>query len=244
MANLYYLEDGQELARGKVATLDGDEARHAVRVARIGEGERVLLGDRKGVIASASARTITRTTVEFEVQDIEIHNPSPPNIVLVQALAKGGRDELAIQMCTELGIDQIIPWQAARSIPRWNQDKSEKGLERWRKIVLEASKQSIRPTVPNVVSLKRGPEVSALGVSGQVVLLDSDGEHTLRDFSYSPESEQIILIVGPEGGVTDEEKRILIESGARDVRLGTKILRTSTAGAAALSVINSHLGRF
>jgi len=244
VANLYYLDEGQNLVPGEIAAITGDEARHAAQVARISEGERVLLGDRKGRLGEAHAYSVTPKKIKFEVQTVEIFNFCHPEISLIQALAKGGRDEMAIQTCTELGIDRIIPWQAERSVPRWDQNKSEKAHARWQRIILEASKQSIRATVPKLSPLVRSSGIAGLGLSGQLVLLDPNGLNTLNDISPLSESEKITLIVGPEGGVTEEEKKVFMQLGARDVRVGKNILRTSTAGAAALAVINFRLGRF
>ena len=244
MAKLYYLDEGQNLVQGKIATITGDEARHAAQVARIVEGERVLLGDRKGRLGEAHAHSVTPTKIKFEVQTVEIFNFCLPEISLIQALAKGGRDEMAIQTCTELGIDRIIPWQAERSVPRWDHKKAERARARWQRITLEASKQSIRATVPTVSPLVNSSEILELGLSGQLLLLDPNGRRTLNDISPISESEKIILIVGPEGGLTEHEKKVFMRLGAQDVRLGKRILRTSTAGAAALAVINFQLGRF
>jgi 16S rRNA (uracil1498-N3)-methyltransferase len=166
--------------------------------------------------------------------------------MLVQALAKGDRDELAIQAATELGVAAVVPWQANRSIVRWTGAKIERGRERWASIVREASKQSIRAHVPRVYSLVSTMQLAAFAEEWDLFVLDPHARErlTVVDLPSPQVGRPLALIVGPEGGVSDSEMALLAEAGARCVCLGEEVLRTSTAGPAAIAVLNAKLGRW
>jgi 16S rRNA (uracil1498-N3)-methyltransferase len=159
----------------------------------------------------------------------------------VQALAKGDRDELAVQAATELGVSGVIPWAAERSVTRWEGAKLEKGRARWEAIVREASKQSIRAWVPEVGELVSTG--SMISIRGRVLVLDPTAEVALSSVAL-PDEGRILLVVGPEGGISPRELELLEQAGATRVRLGSEILRTSTAGPAAIAVLNARLGRW
>ena len=243
MAHLYYVVPGENLEPGSSVRLQGDEARHAARVSRLAVGEDILVGDGVGTIATARAAAVTPTEVLLEVHDATAHALHQPEVWLVQALAKGDRDELAIQTCTELGVDRIIPWQASRSISRWRGDKLTTGVARWQKIATEASKQSLRAWVPQVERAMTTQDIADLGGQHQLLLLDPDATDAVS--SYIPQREKnLLVIVGPEGGVDAAERELFVSSGAVDLKLGRTVLRTSSAGPAALAVLNSAMERW
>jgi 16S rRNA (uracil1498-N3)-methyltransferase len=225
------------------AVLSGDEARHASGVARLKAGEAIMVGDGRGTIGRGIAVAVGAGEVVVELQDVNTVPAPSPEIWLVQALAKGDRDELAIQACTELGVDRIIPWQAGRSVSVWKADKATKGQTRWNKIVTEASKQSLRARVPQVSALSTTSDIAQLGEENQLVLLEAQGSDPLSAY-IPPKHKNLVLIVGPEGGIEPAEREVLLDAGAVDLRLGNTVLRTSTAGVAALSVMNSAMGRW
>jgi 16S rRNA (uracil1498-N3)-methyltransferase len=233
MASLY-LDPGLDPADAEVGarvTLRGDEARHAVSVARVRTGERISIADGAGFVVRGPVVRTAPGELVIEVEEAR-HEPEPePRLWLAQALAKGDRDELAIQAATELGVGGIIPWQAERSVSRWDGAKAAKGRERWAAIVREAAKQSIRSRVP---------EVTALGAAlpGLVLVLEPTAEVALTDVEL-PADGDVTLVVGPEGGLTARELGL-----GTSVRLGREVLRTSTAGPAALAVLNARLGRW
>ncbi|GMA96580.1 hypothetical protein GCM10025881_34040 [Pseudolysinimonas kribbensis] len=169
--------------------------------------------------------------LSIEVDDVQ-HDPEPePRLWLAQALAKGDRDELAIQAATELGVSGVIPWQADRSVSRWDGPKAAKGRERWAAIVREATKQSIRSRVPEVLPL-------GSPLPGLVLVLEPAADRALTAVEL-PAQGDVTLVVGPEGGLTARELAL-----GMPVRLGAEVLRTSTAGPAALAVLNARLGRW
>lgn len=250
----FYVDDslaaqlaGADAPLGAIVRLTGPDARHAVTVSRVRPTERLRLGDGAGLIVEGEVVEASAQEVLLRVSSIERHDEPRPRIVLVQALAKGDRDELAVQAATELGVDAIVPWQAARSISRWDAAKAEKGRARWATIVREASKQAIRPRVPEVAPLATTAAIAGLAASATVLVLDPLAEHPLTALdaaSLRDSDRDVVLVVGPEGGVAPEELAALTAAGARGVRLGETVLRTSTAGPAAIAVLSGMLGRW
>jgi 16S rRNA (uracil1498-N3)-methyltransferase len=167
----------------------------------------------------------------------------------VQALAKGGRDELAIQAATELGVDAVIPWAAQRSIVRWDGPKALKGQQRWASIVREATKQSLRPWIPEVDDQLTTAQLARRAGSTRMLVLEPSAPVGLSSIGLTrlaagDDERDLMLVVGPEGGVAPAELDALVSAGARAVRLGEAVLRTSTAGPAAIAVLNGILGRW
>ncbi|MDQ1552565.1 MAG: rRNA (uracil1498-N3)-methyltransferase, partial [Actinomycetota bacterium] len=225
-----------------VAVVTGPEARHAVTVSRLAIGEQVRVGNGSGVVASGTVTAVAPGEFSFQVDVLQtIERPSPA-IWLVQALAKGDRDELAIQAATELGVDGLIPWTASRSISRWEGAKVAKGQERWSAVVREATKQSARAWLPEVAPLVNTKQLAALGEDTRMIVLDPLAETSL--ISVEPDGRDIVLVVGPEGGISPAEFDTLYAAGATGARLGDGILRTSTAGPAAIAVLSAKLGRW
>ena len=222
---------------GDLVELSGDEARHAVTVNRMRVGEHTTIGDGRGLMVRGVVVKADPKQLEIAVESSKWHEEPSPRLVLVQALAKGDRDELAVQAATELGVSGIIPWSADRSVSRWDAAKAEKGRARWSAIVREASKQSIRAWVPDVSPVQSSKQVAALG---PVLVLDPRAEIRLTDVEL-PTTGRVHLVVGPEGGIPDHEFATL---GGTRVRLGVEVLRTSTAGPAAIAVLNARLGRW
>jgi 16S rRNA (uracil1498-N3)-methyltransferase len=233
----FYLSDqvtGAEV--GDRLLLAGDEGRHAALVARMRAGERTTVGDGRGRVATAVATVVSKDTVELEVADLVETAEPRPRITLVQALAKGGRDELAVQAATELGVAAVAPWQAARSVTRWEGRKAETGSARWAGIVREASKQAMRPWAATGLPLMSTADVVALAAAAPTVVLDPDADLRLADAVHA-DVEELVLVVGPEGGIAPEELERLTAAGATAARMGSTVLRTSTAGPAALAAL-------
>ena len=162
----------------------------------------------------------------------------------MQALAKGDRDELAVHAATELGVDRIVPWQSERSVSRWSGPKAEKGRERWASIVREAVKQSLRAWIPEVAPLAGRREVEGLTATHAVILLEPTGSVPFADAVRAAGDRPLAIVVGPEGGISDAELAALTAGGAVAARLGPTVLRTSTAGPAALAALGVLTGRW
>ncbi|KQS66439.1 16S rRNA methyltransferase [Modestobacter sp. Leaf380] len=225
------------LPEGPEVLVDGGEGRHAVDVLRLAPGERVRVGDGEGtllegeVTAAGPGGLRVRVTARHEV-------PAPePELVLVQALPKGDRGPLAVELATELGVDRVVPWTAARCVTKWREDRVDKGLAKWRSAARAASKQARRPRVPEVTDPMSTRQVC--GLLGDTDLSVVLHEQARRPFSVLevPATGVIAVIVGPEGGLTDGEVVAFRAAGAVSVRLGAEVLRTSTAGAAALAAL-------
>ncbi|EYT52691.1 16S rRNA methyltransferase [Leucobacter sp. UCD-THU] len=255
MANLYYREDlaAGQLAPGALVEVTGDEARHAVRVSRLRQGERILLGDGAGTLGAGVAEQVAKDRFAVRIERVEAAPEPTQRLVLVQALAKGDRDERAVEQATEFGVDEIVPWQAARSVSRWDgaggSEKSAKGVAKWARVAREASKQSLRARVPRVA-----PPVSlddlcrmATEADAEVVALHPRSGRRLVAWAggaAARSAQRIVLVVGPEGGFADGELDALEAAGASVLVLGDTVLRTSSAGPAALAVLGAALGRW
>ena len=243
MAHLYRVSDNAPLVAGSTVTLEGDEARHASSVARLTPGENVALTDGRGLMAQSVVQESSAQRVTLVVASVEDVAPLTPEVWLVQALAKGDRDERAVEACTELGVDRIIPWQAARSVARWSGEKIEKSVARWQRIAGEASKQSLRAWVPGVENMVELQQLVDMASSTRMVLLEPMASLALHQ-AIPAGDQPVVLVVGPEGGISPEEREALENAGATSASLGPLVMRTSTAGVAALSVLNHTLGRF
>lgn len=244
MSSLYLREDLESAEVGARAELAGSEAKHAVTVNRSRIGDEIRIGNGRGLVLTGVIESLEPGLVSVRIGDVTVNAEATPRLVLVQALAKGDRDELAIQAATELGVSAIIPWAAARSISRWEGPKKEKGRLRWETIVREASKQSIRAFVPPVHPIAATADLERLAATARVVLLDPTAPDRLSRLDVSGDSRDVLLVVGPEGGISDTELAALSAVGAVRARLGDTVLRTSSAGPAALAVLNVALGRW
>jgi 16S rRNA (uracil1498-N3)-methyltransferase len=243
VAHFYLVEELDETSVGSTVVVAGAEARHAVTVSRVRPGERLRVGNGRGLVIEGEVVEAAGDRLVLEVAStIEVPRPSR-RLVLAQALAKGDRDELAVQAATELGVDEVVPWSASRSVSRWEGAKIAKGLARWRAIVREATKQSIRPWQPEVRPLATSGDLVRRASEATVLVLEPTGTTRISDVVL-PDSGDVVVVVGPEGGLTPHEVSALTAAGATAVRLGDEVLRTSTAGPAALAVLCLRLGRW
>jgi 16S rRNA (uracil1498-N3)-methyltransferase len=231
---------------GDQVQLGGAEGRHAVQVRRVGVGERVDLADGAGVRAEGVVRQVSSgsagqpAAVTLEVLSCE-REPAPAvRFVLVQALAKADRDLAAVETATELGVDRIVPWQASRSIVVWRGERAAKAHKRWAATAFAASKQSRRARVPEVSDLVTTAELGPLAAQAALtVVLHESADRTLTAVDLPTEGE-VLVVVGPEGGISEPELGTLVAAGAIAVRLGPTVLRSSSAGPAALAVLSAR----
>ncbi|REE99297.1 16S rRNA (uracil(1498)-N(3))-methyltransferase [Thermomonospora umbrina] len=239
-----FLTEPGRLAADRVV-LDGPEGRHAVTVRRLRPGERVDLTDGAGLLAECVVTEVSgKDRLTVEVLSRQAHEPPRPRLVVVQALPKGDRGELAVETMTEVGVDEIVPWQAARCVTRWRPDRVDKALDRWRSTAREAAKQSRRPRLPEIPGPATTPQVAArLSAASCALVLHESATTPLRTVQ-PPTDGDIVIVVGPEGGLTDEELHDFTAAGAVAVRLGPTVLRTSTAGTAAAAVLLTLTGRW
>jgi 16S rRNA (uracil1498-N3)-methyltransferase len=224
--------------------LDGPEGHHAATVRRLRVGEQLVLADGRGARRVGRVSWVGRDQLDVECEPIEVVPEPDPRLVVVQALPKGDRAELALELLTELGADEVVPWAAERSVVQWRGEREHKSLSRWRRTVIEAGKQSRRVRFPvvtdpvDLIGLCRRIATAAAGV-----VLHEDATVALTGLPL-PAAGEVVVVVGPEGGISPGELDALIAAGATAVRMGEPVLRTSTAGGAALAVLGARLGRW
>lgn len=258
MSNPIFFAEPSELAAlnvGDSYSLAGAEGRHAVTVKRITAGESIDLCDGEGLRLVCTATDAAAGVLQVMV-DQAVREPVPEfELVLVQALAKGDRDELAIEMATELGVDGVVPWQAERSIVRWKADKAAKGLAKWRNVVSTAAKQARRSRIPWVGELVgTAALLKMIEAADLSLILHEEARASVRQnlddwlANSQPGSgdvpRRILMIVGPEGGMSAGEVDAFVAAGARRSLLGRHVLRSSTAGPAAVVLLSDQLGRW
>jgi 16S rRNA (uracil1498-N3)-methyltransferase len=231
-------------SQGETLRLDGEEGHHAAVVRRVAAGEQVSLTDGAGHVARGRVAESGKGWLDVEVLETASHPAETPRLVVVQALPKGDRGELAVEMLTEVGVDVIVPWSAARSIARWRGDRVEKSLAKWRSAAREAAKQSRRAWFPEVADLATTDDVVQLLSQASVrVVLHEAASGPLADVPV-PGRGQIVIVVGPEGGITDDELEAFSAVGAEPLRLGSSVLRSSTAGVAAAAALLARTPRW
>ncbi|WP_067801237.1 16S rRNA (uracil(1498)-N(3))-methyltransferase [Nocardia beijingensis] len=244
-ATVFYLDEVPE--PGAVAVLDGPEGRHAATVRRIRVGEPITLSDGRGVLAASEVVAAQRDRLELAVRDRVLAPPQAPPVTVVQALPKSDRSELAVELMTEAGADVVVPWQAARCVANW-EGKAAKGVEKWRSAARSAARQSRRAYIPEVADLHRTADVLELVRAAKrrgaiVAALHESGTARFTALPFADATE-IVLVVGPEGGLDDAELTAFAEAGADITLLGPTVLRTSTAAAVALGALGALTPRW
>ncbi len=228
---------------GEVATVCGDEGFHAATVRRIRSGEHLLLGDGAGELARCLVVDVDRSALHARVLDRWSVAPATPSVTVVQALPKSERSELAIESATEAGADAFVAWQAARCVARWEPARADKGLRRWRAVARSAARQSRCAHIPSVSGPWSTAELLRRIEGGTALVLHESAPDVLSE-KHVAQASSILIVVGPEGGITDGEVEALTGAGAEAVRLGPTILRTSTAAAVALGALGVLTSRW
>jgi 16S rRNA (uracil1498-N3)-methyltransferase len=238
-----FLVDTSLLHPGRVV-LDGPEGHHAADVRRLRVGEQVHLADGAGRVGHGSVAQVRRGLLEVDVDRVVVQPRPQPRLLVVQALVKQDAAEQAVTSMTEVGVDEIVPWAAQRSVVSWTGERTERGLRRWQASATEAAKQSRRAWVPSVRTMQTTAEVTRLVVEADLALvLEVDGDHALATVEL-PEQGTIVVVVGPEGGLTPRETAGFGEAGAVTAHLGPTVLRSATAGTVAASVLLSRTRRW
>lgn len=232
------------VSAGGSVTLDGSEGHHAVTVRRIRVGEQIALTDGAGTTAVVTVTEAGKKSLVGTVDSVTTTPADAQRVVVVQAIPKGERGELAVEMLTEVGADVIVPWAAARSVAVWRGERAEKSLAKWRSTAREAAKQARRSWFPEVTDVATTEDVAALlAKAGVPVVLHEAASGPLANIPI-PGRAEIVIVVGPEGGITDEELAAFAAVGAEPVRMGTSVLRSSTAGVAAAAALLSRTPRW
>ncbi len=235
MTDALFLAELDDPQVGDEVTLSGDEGRHAVSVRRIHVDETIMLADGAGTAVRGPVVSVEKTSLVMRVDEVLSTPDANLRFVVAQALAKGDRAELAVEVMTEVGVDEVVPWQASRSIVKWVPDRAERHLAKWRSSAREATKQSRRFRVP-VVTVPMSTRELALRLpeTALTLILHEDATEPLSAVEL-PASGDVLLVVGPEGGIAPEELDALQAAGGRPVSISDGVLRTSTAGVVALA---------
>lgn len=232
------------VAPGTTVTVEGDEAHHAVVVRRLRVGEQVTLADGMGSVATGDVSATSKRAFDVQVTRLEEIAEPDPALTVVQALPKGERGELAVEVLTEIGVARIVPWAAARSVAVWKGERAAKSHAKWQSTAREAAKQARRAWHPVIAPLAASADLAAIiGTADLAVVLHEEAAEPLGAIAV-PDAGEIVVVVGPEGGLTDEEVAAFVASGAVAVRLGDEVLRTSTAGVAAVAALLSRTPRW
>ena len=235
-------------AVGALAAVEGDEGFHAATVRRIRPGELLVLSDGAGTLARCEVREAAKRVLSAQVMEVWTEQRPVPPVTVVQAIPKSERSELAIELATEAGADDFVAWQAARCVARWDGDRADKGLRRWRAVARSAARQSRRAYIPAVggpvsTTALAGLVSGRVNAGGLVLVLHESADRLLAEMPVA-QADSITLVVGPEGGVSDDEIGELTAVGATVVRLGPTVLRTSTAAAVALGALGVLTSRW
>lgn len=226
---------------GSTVVVEGAEAHHAVAVRRLAVGEAVLLTDGAGHVATCEVSATGKARLEVRVLSVSAEPAPVPEVAVVQALPKGDRGELAVELLTEVGVARIVPWAASRSVAVWRGDRAARSLAKWQAIAREAAKQARRAWFPEVSPLASTQDVVALLADAPLALVLHE---EAADPLPAELPDRVVLVVGPEGGLSPDELAAFSEAGARPVRLGAEVLRTSTAGVAAVAALLARTPRW
>jgi 16S rRNA (uracil1498-N3)-methyltransferase len=238
MLSLFFVD---QLSGGNTQELSGDEGHHAVAVMRLSVGEQIKIADGSGNWVSGTITEVNKKSLKIDVAERGSAQAGKPELTVVQAVTKSDRAKEMLELLTVGGADQIIPWQAERCISKWQSDSAQK----WMSAIKEAAKQSRRVKLPTL-----GDEVSTNQLlklfqpSDKVIVLHESSSTGVSQINISKEVERIILIIGPEGGISDSEISQLESAGAVTARMGDLVLRSAHAGFAALAAIQSSIGRW
>jgi 16S rRNA (uracil1498-N3)-methyltransferase len=230
-----------KLSSGQTQTLESDEAHHAIKVMRLKTGEEIKISDGEGNWVSGPISEVGKKNLKIDVTASGIEASKKPELVLVQALTKSDRNKEMLELVTVAGVDRIIPWQAERSISKWQSNSYDK----WTSSIKEAGKQSRRVNLPKLEKLMSAREITEqISASDCILVFHESANEKFSALDISQNASSVYLIIGPEGGITDKELEIFKSKGGNLVRLGEPVLRSAHAGFAALASIQTKLGRW
>jgi len=241
---VHWVESLTGVRPGDPVEVVGDEAHHAVAVRRLRAGEQVALTDGRGTTVTGTVSETGKRRLVVSAERVDTVPEPAPSFTVVQALPKGDRGELAVEMLTEIGVTSVVPWAAARSVAVWRGERVDKGLARWRATAREAAKQARRAWFPTVPGLATTDDVvSLVGEATLALVLHEEADQPLAAVEV-PDVGTVVLVVGPEGGLTDDEVAAFRAAGGHAVRLGSEVLRTSTAGVVATAALLAQTPRW
>jgi 16S rRNA (uracil1498-N3)-methyltransferase len=232
-----------ELAGDRIV-LRGQEGRHASTVRRLAPGERADITDGAGSVAECVVTAARPGELELAVLERRTEPRPQPSIAVLQAIPKGDRGELAVELLTEVGADVIIPWAADRCVAVWRGDRAARSRARWSSAAEQAAKQSRRTWFPEVTDqADLAGAVQRVQAAALAIVLDPEGSESVATVLL-PARGEIVLVVGPEGGIAPAESNALLGAGAVTAGLGPTVLRASSAGVVAAGILLSRTPRW
>lgn len=238
MLSLFFVD---QLGTGSTQELSGDEGHHAVAVMRLAVGEQIKIADGSGNWVSGTITEVGKKNLKIDIAQRGSSQAGKPELVVVQAVTKSDRTKEMLELLTVGGADQIIPWQAERCISKWQSDSASK----WLLLIKEAAKQARRVKLPVLSEeVTSNQLVKLFKATDKVIILHEDASTGISQINLLKDAERIILIIGPEGGISDSEISQLESAGAVSARMGDLVLRSAHAGFAALSAIQAAIGRW
>ena len=238
MLSLFFVD---QISSGSTQELSGDEGHHAVKVMRLQIGEQIKIADNLGNWVSGAITEVGKKSLKINVSERGNAEHLKPELILVQAVTKSDRTKEMLELLTVAGADQIIPWQAQRCISKWKSDSTDK----WLTTIKESAKQARRVKLPVLSdAVTTNQLVKLFQAEDQIIVLHESAQLNLSQFNFVEYTKRILIVIGPEGGISEEEIAQLTSAKAVVVRMGENVLRSAHAGFAALSGIQTLIGRW
>jgi 16S rRNA (uracil1498-N3)-methyltransferase len=238
MLSLFFID---QISSGSTQELSGDEGHHAVKVMRLQIGEQIKIADKLGNWVSGAITEVGKKSLKINVSERGNAEHLKPELILVQAVTKSDRTKEMLELLTVAGADQIIPWQAQRCISKWKSDSTDK----WLTTIKESAKQARRVKLPVLSdAVTTNQLVKLFQVEDQIIVLHESAQSNISQIKFVESTKRIFIVIGPEGGISEEEIAQLTSAKAVVVRMGENVLRSAHAGFAALSGIQTLIGRW
>jgi 16S rRNA (uracil1498-N3)-methyltransferase len=230
-----------QISTGQRQVLESDEAHHATKVLRLNIGEIIKISDGVGKWVSGPIVEIAKKELYISITERGEIQAAKPELVLVQAITKSDRNKEMLELAVEAGVDRIIPWQSERSISKWQSDSEEK----WQVGIKQSCKQARQTKLPNLMQVMSTAElVKTIGSGGYGIVFHEEASTKFSELTIPNSQSSVYLVIGPEGGISEQELLSFQNNGSKVVRLGDTVLRSAHAGFAALSAVQTKLGRW
>ena len=230
-----------QISTGQRQVLENEEAHHAIKVLRLNTGEVIKISDGVGNWVSGPIVEIAKKELFISITERGQIQAEKPELVLVQAITKSDRNKEMLELAVEAGVDRIIPWQSERSISKWQSDSEEK----WQVGIKQSCKQARQTKLPNLMQVMSTAElVKTIGSGGYGIVFHEEASTKFSELTIPNSQSSVYLVIGPEGGISEQELLSFQNNGSKVVRLGDTVLRSAHAGFAALSAVQTKLGRW
>ena len=230
-----------QISTGQRQVLENEEAHHAIKVLRLNTGEVIKISDGVGNWVSGPIVEIAKKELYVSITERGEIQAAKPELVLVQAITKSDRNKEMLELAVEAGVDRIIPWQSERSISKWQSDSEQK----WQVGIKQSCKQARQVKLPQLMQVMSTSEViKSIGEGGFGIVFHEEASTKFSDLTIPNSQSSVYLVIGPEGGISEQELLSFQNNGSKVVRLGDTVLRSAHAGFAALSAVQTKLGRW